>query len=388
MRHRLIYLDNSTTSRPSEKAISAMMPYFTDMWGHSSAPHQKGQQLQQSLAENFKTLYRFLGATLEDSFVFTSSGVEAVNQVVQSVYRNVTLPTGKNQYITSSLDEAPSILSISHLEALGCIGKNIPANSQGYVTADALAGILSPRTALVSLSWGNGLTGVIQPIEEIAALCQQRGVLLHLDATHVLGKLVYDLNDVKADFITFNGSQLHAPKGTGGLYVKQGVKCSPLLVGGSEQGGLRAGEINMPGLAGLAAAAQEALESRDYVCTEIARLRDKLEEGIIAGYPRATPLFRDQNRLPHCTSIAFPGIINEALLFLLNRKGVCASIGGNQLQQLGLILLASKMDSSLAQSAISFSLSRYTTEEEIDHAIYLTLEAAQQLSKISDKIIT
>jgi cysteine desulfurase len=387
MRHRLIYLDNSTTTRPSERAIGAMMPYLSDRWGHASAPHQKGEQLQQSLADHLKTLYQFIGASLEDTVLFTSSGVEAINQVIQSVYRNVTLPTGKNHYITSSLDEAPAILSMGHLEALGCLSKSIPASNQGFVTADSLANILSPRTALVSLSWANGLTGVIQPIEEIAALCHQRGILLHLDATHVLGKLVYDLKEVNADFITFNGSHLHAPKGTGGLYIKNGIKCSPLLLGGSEQGGLRAGEINMAGLSGLATAAQEAMENRDFLSTEVSRLRDKLEKGVISSCPNATPLFQDQNRLPHCTAIAFPGILNEALLFLLNRKGLCASIGGNQMQQLALLLTASKIESPLAYSALSFSLSRYTSEEEIDHAIYLITEAVQQLLKTSSRII-
>lgn len=386
MRHRLIYLDNSTTARPSEKSISAMMPFLTDMWGHASAPHQKGQQLHMALRQNFKALYDFIGADEADAIVFTSSGTEAVNQVIQSVYYNVTIPTGKNHFITSSLDEAPSIRAVGRLEALGCVGKMIPATKDGFVTAQDLAETISPRTALVSLSWANGLTGVIQPLKEIADLCKQRGILLHLDATHILGKLIYDLKEVGADFITFNGDPLHAPKGTGGLYIRQSVKGSPLLMGGNEQAGLRGGAVNMAGLAALASAAQEAIESRDYLCTEIARLRDKLEEGVVTEFPAATVLFKSQERLPHCTTITFPGMVNEALLFSLNRKGVCASMGGNDFQQLGLLLTSCGFDEITAHSALSFSLSRYTTEEEIDHAIAIIVESALGLEKMSLEI--
>lgn len=384
----LIYLDNSTTAPPSQKAISRMMPLLTDFWGTPTALHQKGQELFPFLSESFKTLYQFLGASEGDQLIFTSSGAEAINHVISAVYRDVTLIMGKNQFVTSSLDEAPAILSMGRLEPLGCVSKMVPANSSGYITAEALADVLSPRTALVSLSWANGLTGVVQSLTEISDLCQQRGILLHIDATHVVGRLFYTLEDIGADFITFNGDQLHAPKGTGVLYVRQGVKCSPFIVGGGEQGGLRAGSLNLPALVGLATAAKEMEESRDYLCTEIARLRDRLEEGILQGYPQATPLFRDQERLPHCTTIAFPGVINEALLFYLNRRGICATIGGGHFQQLSLLLNACQLPDSLAQSALSFSLSRYTTEEEIERAIILIVEAAQLLQKMGQQITT
>lgn len=387
MPYQPIYLDNSTTSRPSDQAISRMMPYLTEMWGVPSAPHQKGQKLFSALTESYKQLYEAVGAKPEDQLVLTSSGAEAVNHVIWSVYHQVTLATGKNQFITSNLDEAPAIMAISRLDELECAGKMIEATNKGIVTVKAIAEALSARTALVSLSWANGLTGTIQPIAEIAALCRENKILLHLDATHIVGKLYYDLEEIGADFITLNGDQLHGPKGTGLLYIKQGVKALPFIVGGSEQGGMRAGTFNMPGLVGLATAAKEAIDSRDLICTEIARLRDKLEQGVTAGFPPAVIFFKEQERLPHCTAIAFPGISNEALLFLLNRKGVCASIGGGNFQQLGLILGTSQIPGDLAYSALSFSLSRYTTEEEIDQAIAIIVECAQSLAKLSQKII-
>jgi len=383
----LIYLDNSTRGPPSETAISAMIPYWTTHWGVPTTPHQKGQELYPFLTRFYQTLYTFIGAEEGDQVILTSSGAEAVNHVIFSTYRNTTLSTGKNQFLTSNIDEASAMMAISHLEPFGCVGQRIAVNAQGRVTPKALVDSLSPRTALVSLSWANGLTGVIQPVAEIANLCRERGVALHLDATHVLGKLFYDLKEIGADYLTFDGSALHAPQGTGVLYVKQGVRCSPLIFGCADQGGMRAGGINVPLLAGLAIASEEAFDSRDLLCTETARLRNQLENGIMKGFPRAQVCFKEQERLPHCTTILFPGIANEALLFALNRHGICATIGGGNFQQLALMLALCGIEETLAHSALSFSLSRYTTEEEIDRAISLIVEAAERLSRFSEHIL-
>lgn len=382
----LLYLDNSTAARPSEKVISAMMPYWTNHWGVPLAPHQKGQELYPAITEFYKALYVFIGATENDQVILTSSGAEAVNHVISSVYRDVTLVTGKNHFLTSKTDEAPAIMAISHLEPFGSVGKMIEVNSQGIVTAQTLADALSPRTALVSLSWANGLTGVIQPIAEIAELCRQRGVLLHIEATHVVGKLFYELKEIDPDFLSFNGDQLHGPKGTGILYIKQGIRCSPFIFGSADQGGMRGGGLNMPALAGLSMATQEALDSRDLLCTETARLRNQLEQGIVKGFPQAVICFKEEERLPQCTTILFPGIANEAMLFALNRRGVCASIGGGNFQQIALILAFSGIEEKLAHSAVSFSLSRYTTEEEIDRSISLVVESAKMLSRFSEEL--
>ncbi|MCE5316380.1 MAG: cysteine desulfurase [Parachlamydia sp.] len=379
-----IYLDNSTTARPSQKALSKMMPFLTDRWGHPSQPHQMGQELYPAMQESYKAIYALLGTKESASFVFTSSGAEAVNQVFLSTYLDVSQSSGKNQFITSNVDEAPALMSIGRLEHMGCVGKMVHAGAHGVVTVEALGDAISPRTALVSLSWANGLTGVVQPVAEISQVCQQRGIALHLDATHVLGKLFYDLEEIKPTFLTFNGAQLHAPKGTGGLSVKEGTKCSPFIVGGIEQGGKRAGSFDVAALVALGQASLETLETRDLLCTEVARLRDKLESNILEGFPEAQILLKGvHERLPHCTAIAFPGMANEALLYTLNRKGVFASIGGGCFQQLALILAASGIPDILAHTAVSFSLSRETTEDEVDRASEIICEAAKRLRKLS-----
>lgn len=372
-----IYLDNSTTAIPSKKTISAMMPFYTDFWGSVSSPHQKGQELQNTVKDSYKTLYRLIGAEEEDTFLLTASGAEAVSQMVDNVYRHSTLHSGKNQFLTSQADEAPAVLAMGRLEQLGCTSKMVKVNEDGIITAASLADAISPRTALLSISMGNGLTGVIQPLSEIAALCRQRGILLHLEVTHTLGKLFVDFKEIGADFISFNGEQLHAPKGSGGLFIKKGVKFTPSIVGGS---------VNMPALVGLAAAAAESFDSSDYISTEIARLRGKLEQGILTGLPDAKILFNEQERLPHISCIAFPKLSNEALLFILNRKGVFATMGGGQFQQLSLILEESGLPKQYAQGALSFSLSRYTTENEIDQAIHYIVESVRMLQKMAYKM--
>ena len=382
-----IYLDNNTTTPMSNLAISKMLPFLTDMWGVSSAPHSMGQQLFPAIEENLKAIYALVGANEKQHFVFTSSGAEAINQAIFSTYFDVTRLTGKNHFITSQIDEAPSIMSIGRLEQLGCIGKMVEPDKEGRITPDILSEAISPRTAMISLSWANGLTGVINPVKEIAELCKSRGICLHLDATHVLGKLFYDLDEIGADMITFNGDQIHGPKGSGGLFYREGMKCSPLIVGGLEQAGGRAGAINMPALAALGQAAREMVENRDLICTETARLRDLLEAGILSEYPEAQVLFKEQERLPNCTTIVFPGIFNEALLYALNRKLIFANIGGGSFQQIGLVLRACGVPDILANSAVSFGLSRETSADQIERAVAMISEIASKLRKATAQLV-
>ncbi len=384
---RGIYLDNSMTTRPSIQAVSRMMPFFSDIWGSPSSPHQGGQEPVPAITESYRSIYDLLGAKETDDFIFTSSGAEAVNQVILSAYFDQVATTGKNQLITSHIDEAPAIMAIGRLEKLDCVGKMVYPDQRGQITAHIISEAISPRTAMISLSLANGLTGVINPIADIAALCKERGIALHLDATHVLGKRYMEVADLGADFITFNGEQFHAPKGTGGLWIRTGARCSPLILGGIEQGGGRGGSYNVPGLIALGEAAREAVDCRDLLCSEVARLRDKLEMGIVSHYPQAVPFYADQERLPHCTVVAFPGIPNETMLHALNRKGVFASIGGGSFQQIGLLLAAAGVSDVIAHTAIGFSLSRETHEDEIDRAIDIITSVAKSLRNLSSGII-
>jgi cysteine desulfurase len=381
-----IYLDNITTCRPSKAAVAAMMPFFEEAFGSITQPHQMGQELFSDLEKSYRAIYTLFQAKEQDTFVFTSSGAEAASQVIHSVYKDVVRKTGKNHFVASSLEEAATIYAITKLEDEGCTLNLAKASTSGYVTADSIAEAITPRTCLISLPLASGLTGVIQPLSDIAKLCKQRAILLHVDVTHASGKLNIELDELEANFITFNGEQLHAPKGTGGLFVRS-ANIHALISGEKEEVYYRGGTLNVPLLVGLGQAAIEAEQNKNLYGTEVARLRDKLEQGICSLYPEATILFHDQERLPHITAISFPAIRNEALLFALNQKNIFASMGGGQLQSIELILQACGLEKSIAQCALSFSLSKDTTETSIDRAIEIITDAAKRLRRLSKGLV-
>lgn len=384
---RRINLDQQNVTRPYPQAIESMSAFYKDLWGNPFVPHSKGAELLSPMEEAYRSIYSLVEASSEDAFVFSSSGAEAVNHVISSVFKDISAQTGKNHFVTSSIDEAPAIMAISQLESLGAVSSMAEATSRGEVTASCIADAITPRTALVSLSWASALTGVIHPVEEIAELCEQRGILLHLDATHILGKIPCSFSESGAHFITFNGAQLHAPQGTGGLFLKHGQTLSPFIAGGSEHlKEQHKGCHNVPGFIALGCAAQLTLENLDLICTEGARLIHKLEQGLLKNIPDAQIFFQDSERLPNCTCIAFPGVVSDTLLFALNQKGVLASFGGHCFQKISHLLLASQVDPLLAQCALSFSLSFNTTEEEIDDAIEIISECVHRYKKVSQKV--
>ncbi len=373
------YLDHHTATRPLSSSIEAMLPFFREHWGSITAPHQMGQELFPALHRSLSSIVGLLGAKDKDRFYFFSSSGEAIAQLYQSHYFDHIRDTGKNHIVTTSIEEAPTLISLKRLEELGCVGKTLPVNAQGQLTKEALDEALRPRTSLVSISWANGLTGVIHPIMDLAEACHAKDVRLHVDASYVIGKIYFRFEDLDIDFLTFEGSVLHAPKGTAGLIVKDKTLFSHTI---SFMMGTPLGQV-----AALAQSLDEVNAMFDHLCLETARLRDKLERGVQKGFPEAIVLFQKVERLPNCCAIAFPGIVADALLFLLNSKGVYASLGGGHCQKLSHILMACGMDKTLAQCALSFSLSFETTEEEIDYAIKTISECAHQLQELSHHLL-
>lgn len=374
-----VYLDHHSATRPFASSIEAMLPFFKDHFGSTTAPHQMGQELFPALNKGTETILDVLGAVPEDKFYFFSSNIDAVSHLFLSHYFDSIRHLGKNHILTTNIEEAQVLMSLKRLEEVGCCGKILSVNSQGQLTKEILEEALRPRTSILSLSWANGLTGVIHPIADLAAACRAKDVRIHVDASYVIGKLHFRLEDLPIDFLTFDGSFLHSPKGTAGLIAKEKALFSPPL---SVMTGIPVG-----GIAALAGALEEGASKFDHMCLETARLRDKLEAGILKGFPEASVLFQKVDRLPNCSAIIFPGVVSDALLFLLHRKGVYASLGGGQCQKLSHVLVASGVDETLAQCALSFTLSFETTEEEIDYAIKTIVECAHKLREISRNIL-
>ena len=285
----------------------------------------------------------------------------------------------KNHIIKAAIDDPLTLNMIEKWDSLGVTLKEVPLNSEGQVTVETVRQVLSPRTTLLTLPWANGLSGVMHPIWEIANLCQEKEVLFHVDASTILGKYYFAFSDIPIDFLTFDGSLLHGPIGSGGLLVRdpETISLSAKLLEDSP---------NIALLASLATACQETEEHFDYLCLETARLRNKLEKHITNGVPKAEVLFQSAERLPHVSCIAFPGVFNELLAFILREKGIAVSFGGGNFPLLESMLKQIGIEKRLASSALSFSLSRDTTEEEIDRACAVIVEAAQRCQTFSQKV--
>ncbi|MDE3045758.1 MAG: aminotransferase class V-fold PLP-dependent enzyme [Verrucomicrobiota bacterium] len=365
----MVYLDNHTTTSPCGPAL--------DRLRSENVP---------SLDNQTQILYDFVGAEIADRFVFTSSGAEAINQVHWTVFLELARKEGKCHFITSAFEDAPMTQSLKRLEELGCFVKIVPFTREGQIDFVRLAELISPRTALISISLAQGLTGVVQPVEEIAKLAKEKNVLLHVDATYALGKIATPFHGL--DYLTFAGDRLHSVKGSGGLFAKAGRPLLPFILGGEEQGGLRGGSLDTPSFLALTAAVNQATLFLDTMNLEVARLRDRFEEGVVREIPTAKVLFQDALRLPNVSVICFPRAHQEAMLFLLQRKNFLASIGGSYMPQLSRLLMASGLDEQLAQTAVSFSLSRYTTQAEIDKAIALLSDAVRQLYALSQDLFS
>lgn len=366
----MIYLDAHSATRPCSSALERMTPYLQEQWGASFSPHRMGQELISALDTRYQMIYELVGAKEKDLFVFTSSAAEAINQVFWSVFVERARKEGKCHIIVSSLEDAPTMQCAKRLEELGCTIKIAPVSESGQIDLQKLSELISPKTALISVTMAHGLTGVIQPVEEIIQLAQEKKVLLHLEASYAVGKYPFEF---ASDYLTFSGDRIHSVKGSGALFAKPEAPLVPFILGGNEQAGLRGGAFDIPSFMALSAAAQQAILYLDLMALEVVRLRDLLET-LVTG----TALYKETLRLPNTTTLAFPNVHQEALLYLLNRKGLFASMGGPYCQHL------SKLTNN--ESTLSFSLSRMTTEDEIRKAAAIINEAVKHLQTISEAL--
>ena len=356
-----IYLDHHTISRPSPAVIERMNHYFLHKWGTLSAPHLKGQELYEDVDIALKKLYHLLGASERSHFVLTPGGSEAIFQLLIHFYLDEIRQTGRNHLLTTVAEEASILLSMSRLEQLGCVTRLLPVDEKGILILSALEEALKPKTALLSISWANALTGVIQPISEIIKICHAKGVKVHVNASSIIGKLPVSFEELGADFLTFDGDKIHTPQGIGGLFQRTKPHES---------------SHHVAALSSLALAVEE-IERVDYM--EIARLRDTFEAEIKHALPDSVILFQEADRLPHVSCIAFPGVMAESLLYILHCKKVYASLGGGQFQK-----LSSQLKSSgVAEEALSFAISHETTEDDLAEALDIIISSVRKLASLS-----
>ena len=370
-----IYLDNGTLARPSDHLISQMQPFIKRHWQAITVPYLKGKEPFTSINRALGDLRAFVGAKDKDLFHFCFSGSAAISEVYYNAYSDHLAENGKNHILTTATEETSINFLGKRFEKLGVYQKKIPLNENGQMTREALESAITPKTGMVSLSWANSLTGVVHPIWELAELCREKEILFHVDASAVLGKLYFKFQELPIDYLTFDGTVIHGPKGSGGLFARKGIDFETQ------------DPLNVSALIGLGIAIQELSESFDHLCMETVRLRDKLETGISLAIPEAKILFKEAERLPNTTAFVFPGVMAELLSFHLREQELFASFGGGRFQKFEHLLTATGIDPIDSKCAVSFSLSRDTTEEEINRALGIIVDAAQKCRTFSKEVL-
>lgn len=378
-----IYLDNNATTRVDPAVVEVMLPFFTEQFGNASSLHSFGNKVGLALKKARMQVQELLGAEHESEIIFTSCGTESDSTAILSALK---AQPERREIITTVL-EHPAILALcTHLEKDGYTVHYLKVDDKGRLDLDEYKRLLTDKVAVVSAMWANNETGSYFPVLEMAELAHAAGVMFHTDAVQAVGKIPMDLKSSKIDMLSLSGHKLHAPKGIGVLYLKRGTRFRPLLRGGHQERGRRAGTENSASIVGLGKACEMALAAMDYENTEVARLRDKLEAGILAKVPRAFATGDVNNRLPNTSNIAFEFIEGEAILLLLNKFGIAASSGSactSGSLEPSHVMRAMGIPYTAAHGTTRFSLSRYTTEAEVDRVIQVVPEIVAQLRKLS-----
>lgn len=379
---KTIYLDNNATTAVAPEVRDAMLPYLGEFYGNPSSMHSFGGQVAGAVDEARQRVARLLGAQPEE-IIFTSCGSESDNTAFWSALQ--TQPE-KRRIITTRV-EHPAILNVAqYWERQGYHVTYLPVDDKCRLDLDAYAEALREDTALVSVMCANNEVGTIYPVEKMARMAAEKGVLFHTDAVQAVGKAPLNLGESAIGMLSLSGHKLHAPKGIGVLYVRKGVRFRPLLRGGHQEHGHRAGTENVPYIIGLGMAAHLASEHMEQERTGVARLRDKLEQGLLAAIPDCRVNGDTENRLPNTSNIAFKNVEGEAILLMLDRLGICASSGSactSGSLEPSHVLRAMGVPFTFAHGSVRFSLSRYTTEEEVDFTVQHLPSVIETLRKIS-----
>jgi cysteine desulfurase len=379
----LVYLDNNATTRVDPEVVAAMTPFFTEYYGNPSSMYSFAGAVAEQIQKARASVARLIGAGPEE-IVFTSCGTESDSTAIRAAIES----RPDRRHLITSRVEHPAIKSL--YEALAKKGFRVtfvPVDREGRLDLDYLSDQLSEDTAVVSLMWANNETGVIFPIEEVSAEAKRRGIVFHTDAVQSVGKIPIDVGRTGVDMLSISGHKIHAPKGVGALYVRKGTPFAPFMIGGHQERGRRGGTENTASIVGLGKAAELArahLENGDY--ERVRALRDRLENTILAKIPSVLVNGTREHRLPNTSSVSFEYVEGESILLMLNEHGICASSGSactSGSLEPSHVLRAMGVPFTAAHGSIRFSLSRYTTEAEVDVVIEKLPPIIERLRRMS-----
>lgn len=378
----LVYLDNNATTMVAPEVVDAMLPYFSNKYGNPSSIYDMAHSANDAVKKSREIIAGFLGAADSKEIIFTSCGSESANMAIKGA---LDVKKNKKHIITTRV-EHPCVLNLyKDLEKRGYRVTWVDVDSNGDLDISRLLEAVCEDTALVSVMMANNETGVIYPVDKISEAVKMKNpeTKVFVDAVQAAGKIPINVKDTKIDMLGISGHKFHAPKGVGALYIRTGTMISPFIVGGHQERGKRAGTENVPYIAAMARAAQLAKEALEDENTRVKALRDKLEKGILSNIKNAVLNSKSKNRVPNTTNIGFQYIEGELILLHMNDEGICASSGSactSGSLEPSHVLRAQGVPFTSLHGSIRFSLSRYTTEQDIDYTL-------EKLPAIIDKLV-
>lgn len=379
---KLVYVDNNATTRVAPEVLEAMLPYFTELYGNPSSMHTFGGQLYKKINQAREQVANLIGASPQE-IIFTSGGTESDNAAI----RGTLEANPDKKHIITTRVEHPAVLNLcQYLAQNGYEVTELGVDSQGLLDLDELHGAIRDDTVLITIMYANNETGVLFPVEEIGQIAREKGITFHCDAIQAAGKLPLDMDKSTMGMISLSGHKLHAPKGVGALYIRKGVRFKPFMLGGHHENNRRAGTENVPSIIGLGMACELARKHLPEEQTKVRKLRDKLENLILYQMLNSRLNGHKILRLPNTTNISFEYVEGEAILLLLNEVGICASSGSactSGSLEPSHVLRAMGVPFTAAHGSIRFSLSRYSTEEEVDYIVEHIPPIIRKLKEIS-----
>ena len=379
----MIYADNAATTKMNTAAADAMRSCMEQAWGNPSSLYGLGQRAAEVLQDARERIAACIGASCKE-ITFTSGGSEADNQAIRSAAL-LGAQRGKRHIISTAFEHHAVMHTLKRLEGEGFEVELLPVGGLGTVTAGQVAAAIREDTALVTVMYANNEIGSILPIPEIGAACRERGVLFHTDAVQAAGHLPIDVRAQNIDLLSLSAHKFHGPKGAGALYARQGVPLTSLIEGGAQERGRRAGTENVPAIAGMAAALEEACAHVTENAVRVSALRDRLMAGL-SEIPHSVLNGDPAKRLPGNVNFCFEGIEGESLLLLLDDKGVCASSGSactSGSLDPSHVLLAIGRPHEIAHGSLRLTISEETTEEEIEYLIEAVRDVVSYLRSMS-----
>jgi len=377
--HR-VYLDNNATTPVLPEVFEAMKPFYLERFGNASSIHQYGQHARAAV-EKARASVAGLFNCRPAEVIFTGGGTEGDNTAIFGLVRS------GDHIVTSAIEHHAVLNTCKRLEQMGCEVTYVPVNGRGQIEPDDVRKALRPNTRLISIMMANNETGVLQPVEEIGKIAREADVFFHTDAVQAAAKVPIDVEKIGCDVLSISGHKLHAPQGTGAMYIRKGTLIQPLLYGGSHERQRRAGTENLPGIVGLGKAAELAAEwLKSGRATEMAAMRDRLQQRVLAEVDAAGVNGEGAARVPNTTNLWFDYIEGEALVIALDLKGLAVSSGAacsSGAIEPSHVLLSMGLPHERARASLRISLGKQTTAEDVEFAINVIPETVGRLREIS-----